>query len=111
MPLLDHFHPPLAGRRHWESFHAAWANAIMDALNRVLPDGFFAEEQVHNGPRFEIDVAAYDERDARRNAVAGGGTTTIAQPASELPLALGGLGHVPVNLEATYEDAHDRSRL
>ncbi len=28
MPLLDHFHPPLSRRRHWEGLHAAWANAF-----------------------------------------------------------------------------------
>ena len=27
MPLLDHFHAPLAPHRHWESFHANWAGA------------------------------------------------------------------------------------
>jgi hypothetical protein len=43
MPLLDHFHPPLSQRRHWESFHSAWASALADALNEEwLPEGFFA---------------------------------------------------------------------
>ena len=28
MPLLDHFHPPLQGRRHGEGFHGWWAEAI-----------------------------------------------------------------------------------
>ena len=28
MPLRDHFHSPLAGLRHWESFHTAWATEI-----------------------------------------------------------------------------------
>jgi hypothetical protein len=32
MPLLDHFHPPLLGRRHWEGFYSRWAAAIADAL-------------------------------------------------------------------------------
>ena len=30
MPVLDHFHPPLSQRRHWESFHSAWATALAD---------------------------------------------------------------------------------
>ena len=47
MPLLDHFHPPLSLERHWESFHAAWAGSLADALNRRLPGGYFAEEQAH----------------------------------------------------------------
>ena len=43
VPLMDHFHPPLHPRRHWESFHVTWAGAIADALNEtLLPDGYFA---------------------------------------------------------------------
>lgn len=71
MPLLDHFHPPLSLRRHWESFHAAWATAIMRHLNRsVLPEGFFAEAQVHVGSRVEIDVATFngDRNDSAETA-------------------------------------------
>jgi hypothetical protein len=45
MPLLDHFHAPLAPRRHWESFHVNWAGAMADVLNeQLLPEGYFAEE-------------------------------------------------------------------
>jgi hypothetical protein len=52
MPLLDHFHPPLAPRRHWESFHVNWAGAMADALNdRLLPEGYFAEEHAQLGAR------------------------------------------------------------
>jgi hypothetical protein len=62
MPLLDHFHPPLSERRHWESFHASWANEIMAALNQGgLPPGYFAETQVHFGSRVEIDVASFHQ--------------------------------------------------
>lgn len=61
MPLLDHFHPPLADQRHWESFHSAWASEIMALLNQeVLPPGYFAETQVHLGTRV-IDVASFEE--------------------------------------------------
>jgi len=60
MPLLDHFHPPLYPRRHWESFHAAWSVGLADALNeRWLPEGYFAEVQTHANARVEIDVATY----------------------------------------------------
>jgi hypothetical protein len=62
MPLLDHFHPPLSEKRHWESFHASWATQIMAMLNRdVLPPGYFAETQVHVGSRVEVDVASFEE--------------------------------------------------
>ncbi len=72
MPLLDHFHPPLAGRRHWESFHARFAASITDALNRSLPSDYFAEAQVHAWPRIEIDVGTLHEpaRDSGGNGVA-----------------------------------------
>lgn len=33
MPLLDHFHPPLNKRPHWESFHSTWATLIARQLN------------------------------------------------------------------------------
>lgn len=63
MPLLDHFRPPLSTRRHWESFHTAWAGALADSLNEEwLPEGYFAEEQVHPISRVEIDVATFEER-------------------------------------------------
>ena len=56
MPLLDHFHPPLSVERRWESFHARWAAAIADALNDGrLPARYFAEMQIHSGPRVEIE--------------------------------------------------------
>ncbi len=51
MPLLDHFHPPLAGRRSGEAFLIQWACAIADSLNESLPPDYFAEPQVHAGPR------------------------------------------------------------
>jgi hypothetical protein len=62
MPLLDHFHPPLAPRRHWESFYVNWAGAIADNLNEsLLPEGYFAEEHAHLGPFVEIDVATFSD--------------------------------------------------
>lgn len=59
MPLLDHFHPPLSEQRHWESFHATWVGSIADDLNRTLPPGYFAEEQVHAGMSIEVDVRTF----------------------------------------------------
>ena len=61
MPLLDHFHPPLLGHRHWEGFHGRWAAAISDGLNEQLPDEYFAEFQVTLGTRVEVDVATFSE--------------------------------------------------
>jgi hypothetical protein len=59
MPLRDHFHRPLATRRHWTSFHGAWATFLCGQLNRVLPPDFFAEPLCHFV--VEIDVATFDE--------------------------------------------------
>jgi Protein of unknown function (DUF4058) len=58
MPLLDHFHPPLQSRRHWEGFHGRWAAAIADGLNEILPQEFFAEFQVMLETR-EVVVATF----------------------------------------------------
>ncbi|MBI3426041.1 MAG: DUF4058 family protein [Acidobacteria bacterium] len=58
MALLDHFHPPLKGHRHWHSFHNAWATHIALDLNQHLPEGWFAEPNVQFG--IEIDVATLE---------------------------------------------------
>jgi hypothetical protein len=59
MALLDHFHPPLKGRRHWHSFHNGWAMSLAAALNKHLPPGYFAEPNVVFG--VEVDVAALED--------------------------------------------------
>jgi hypothetical protein len=61
MPLLDHFHPPLSGRRHWEGFHNRWAAAMADSLNERLPADYYAEFQVKYGTSVEVDVATFSE--------------------------------------------------
>jgi hypothetical protein len=65
VPLLDHFHPPLAPTRHWESFQVNWAGAIADALNEsLLPEGYFAEEHAQIGRWVEIDAATFTDSEA-----------------------------------------------
>jgi hypothetical protein len=62
MPLLDHFHPPVSERRSWEGFHALWAAALVEKLNRdILADEYFADMQVHIGSRVEVDIASLEE--------------------------------------------------
>jgi hypothetical protein len=69
VPLLDHFHPPLAEERHWDGFHSKWANVLVDDLNeRLLPPGYFAEPHVHQGPRVEIDAATFAANGAAARA-------------------------------------------
>jgi hypothetical protein len=68
MPLLDHFHPPLEGRRYWDSFHGGWASEIRSHLNRkILPPNYFAEATSYIGGRVEIDVPTIEERSAAPN--------------------------------------------
>src|SRR5205823_14389524 len=77
MPLLDHFHPPLQGHRHWEGFHGRWAAAISDGLNESLPPEYFAEFQVTLGTRIEVDVATFTEDGAKEEARPNGDTTAV----------------------------------
>ncbi len=60
MPLVDHFHAPLAPRHAWESFHSLWCGAILAGLNRLLPPRFFGQVHVHRGTDVEADVAEHD---------------------------------------------------
>src|ERR1700730_15163606 len=78
MPLLDHFHPPLLGHRHWEGFHGRWAAAMADGLNESLPEEYFAESQVTVGTRVEVDVATFTEN-GEREPPANGGVATAVQ--------------------------------
>jgi hypothetical protein len=85
MPLLDHFHPPLSAQRHWESFHARWASAIADELNRQLPPHYFAEPQAHSGPQVEVDVATFEQP----HPTTTNGVATLSAPAFTLAPADG----------------------
>lgn len=86
MPLLDHFHPPLSERRHWEGFHSRWAGALADVLNEWgnLPDNLFAEPTVQIGGQAQVDVATLDE-DIGSAANGEGSTRTITRPAKVAP--------------------------
>jgi hypothetical protein len=77
MPLLDHFRPPLSVTHPWKGFHSAWANAIANGLNQVLPPGFWAIPEVPLAGQIEIDVATLEER---RNGAGGVVTATWAPP-------------------------------
>ena len=92
MPLRDHFHPPLANLRHWESFHAIWTAEIVRTLNRsVLPPGCFAEAQVHVGSRVEIDVATFTGETSSSSGpsgVNGSGVAAVTWVVSAPPLVM-----------------------
>src|SRR5438105_12154033 len=88
MPLLDHFRPPLSQRRHWDSFHGAWAEAIAIDLNQtLLPERFVAEARVKLGGQVEIDVGTF----ADQGTAANNGSGEVAlwappQPVASAPL-------------------------
>lgn len=78
MPLLDHFHPPLSAERRWESFHSSWATKLADALTeRWLPPSFIAEEHIHFGASFEIDVATFALERMEASVDERGGVATL----------------------------------
>jgi hypothetical protein len=74
MPLLEHFRPPLSVTHPWKGFHSAWANAITNQLNEVLPDDYYAIPEVPLGDQIEIDVATLES--AANATPAGGGVAT-----------------------------------
>lgn len=85
MPLHDHFHPPLQGRRDWHAFHHAWATYLAADVNHHLPEGYFAEPNIHFG--IEIDVAALDENGKAPATGTTGGWTPPA-PVITAPFAV-----------------------
>jgi len=99
MPLLDHFHPPLAPRRHWESFHVNWAGAIADALNEsLLSAGYFAEEHAHLGPYVELGVATFADTELTTEQIGGTSTLPMRVWASPAPTLI-----VPAAFPDTFE--------
>lgn len=79
MPLLEHFRPPLSVTHPWKGFHSAWANAITNQLNEVLPEGYYAIPEVPLGDQIEIDVATL-ESEANSAPAAGGMATAVWAP-------------------------------
>jgi hypothetical protein len=84
MPLLDHFHPPLSVSHPWKGFHSAWANAITNQLNEVLPEGYYAIPEVPLGDQIEIDVASFERLGNGAAAAIGTSTAVWAPPRSRL---------------------------
>jgi hypothetical protein len=86
MPLLDHFQPPLRDDCPWESFHSAWANAIVSWLNQnVLPEHYRAIPQVHVGARVEFDAATFRLR--KESAAPGNSRATAVWSPPQAKLA------------------------
>src|ERR1700751_4176958 len=83
MPLLEHFRPPLSVTHPWKGFHSAWANAITQQLNEVLPEGYYAIPEVPLGDQIEIDVATLEQRGGT-HAGTGPATAVWAAPRPRL---------------------------
>ena len=118
MPLLDHFRPPIALHHQWASFHARWAVALADDLNRRLPRRFLAENQVQLGRRVEADVVEFDQEYSREEESGGlfssngGGGTVVAvapevyaPPAPAMSIAVEFQDAIEVRV---YDQARDR---
>lgn len=96
MPLLDHFHPPLAERFPWEGFHTVWAATLAEDLNlRLLPrEKYYAVPQIHYGTRIEVDIATFEDaaasiiarRERRRPGAESGGAALAVIEAEAAPL-------------------------
>jgi hypothetical protein len=82
MPLLDHFHPPLSKRRHWQNLHSAWANALRDLLNGgLLPPRFVAEVNISLASLVEVDLGTFEDDDGDTRSGASGSLAVWAPPA------------------------------
>ncbi len=85
MPLRDHFHGELRGRRHWESFHSGWPMALVRRINSRLPPRYYGEIQVHLGAVLEADVATFEDGSLTKledssNGAHGGVATAVWAP-------------------------------
>lgn len=61
MPLLDHFHQPLADDTPWSAFHQNWSTKMVDQLNgHRLTDKYKAQSGRHFGAQLEADVATLE---------------------------------------------------
>jgi hypothetical protein len=110
MPLLDHFHAPVSPRHSWEAFHARWAGALSDELNRILPPRFLAEPLVHTGTSVAGDVVEWDlQRDPSTQGNGAGGVAiqTWAPPAAVQTVSLS----FPDEIEVLVYDVDDDRRL
>jgi hypothetical protein len=87
MPLLDPFRPPLSQRRHWDSCHGAWAEAMAIDLNQSLPERFVAEARIKRGGLVEIDVGTFAESGTAPSTESGGvAVWAPPQPVATAPL-------------------------
>ena len=90
MPLRDHFHPPLANVRPWDSVHGGWPMVIVQQLKKLLPPPYYALPSVHLGSPVEIDVGSFEGEffDGGGGVAVGQETTTAVWAPAQPTLAL-----------------------
>src|SRR5438477_43956 len=93
MPLRDHFHPPLKDRRPWESWHSLWPGLIVQRLPERLPSTYYAVAYRFSKENEQWHLATWNER------------LTVGESLPTLPLWLASDLAVPLELEASYEEA------
>jgi len=77
MPLLDHFHGPMA-EWPWGSFHTQWISEFGAWLNRRLTKPrYHCWVQTHMGTRIEADVAEYDFHHGQEFSTNGSTATAV----------------------------------
>jgi hypothetical protein len=90
MPLRDHFRPPLDDVHSWDELHGMLPAVIVQKLQKVLPEHYFAAPSVYLGSLFEIDIGTYRETatEASGNGAGEGGVAvaTYAPPKPTLIL-------------------------
>ncbi|HUG90210.1 MAG TPA: DUF4058 family protein [Planctomycetaceae bacterium] len=87
--LLDHFHSPLKDIRLWTGLHGMWAGKIASALNRQLPEGWFAAPTIHWA--IDVDVPAFEEPAATAQPQAdapGAAVRTLPEPTKTIPFGV-----------------------
>ncbi len=90
-----------------------WAGAMADLLNeRLLPEGYFAEEHAQLGPRVEIDVATFQDQATiaqGEGAAAATAPSTKVWTPTALPLIMPAA--FPESFEVLVFDGEGGSRL
>ncbi len=114
MPLRDHFRPPVLARLPWRSLHSGWCSELTKRLNRQMPPGYYALENMSTDGGFEIDVgAAEGESPGGRRRNAGGGGTAVAPALAAYtpPACLGSCAYTAPDLSEVRVFTEDENKI
>jgi hypothetical protein len=106
MPLLDHFTEPVNPRADWQSFHHRWATTMANALDRTLPERFFARVEVNVGLEAGADVTEEEILGTGGNGSTATAVQTYAPPAKMVIPAI-----YPAEASVQIRDARRGARL